>query len=303
MIDETTDLLHFGAVCEKKSMVAASKMLGCSPAQVSRKISRLEERLGTKLFHRTTRKLMLTDAGEALKNDALSLLQSVQIIQKKSEGLRYNLKGSFVITAPTSLATYLIAPLIPKLQKEFPDINFELIPTNKNLNLINDGIDLAIRTGNVIDKSLVAHQIGLAKNVFYASNLYIESNGCPEKIVELDEHNLIVNAHSETKGVIDLYDRDQLIIWKPNKWIKINLYTIIMDLVSCGAGIGYAPDYCMAHLEKSGKITRVLKDCSGSVWPIYVVYPFLTPIPAKTAKISNFIRERFKLMSTTGYND
>ena len=138
MLTELEQTICFAAVCDTGSMTAAAKALNRSKAHVSRQVSALEQDIGLKLLHRTTRKLTLTDAGLSFKEEALQLYRNAQLVKQKSHSLNQQLAGKFVITAPVSISTFVLAPIIPELQQTFPDIEFEILPTNQNLNLIND---------------------------------------------------------------------------------------------------------------------------------------------------------------------
>ncbi len=293
MINETTELIFFAAVCEHGSMSQASVALECSTAQVSRKITQLEKRLKTKLFHRTTRKLTLTDAGLSLKDDAVGFFKSAKKIRIKSKNLTTDLSGDFVITAPISLATFMLQPILPALQNQFPDITFTLIPSDTSFDLINEGVDLAIRTGSVVDDSLVAHQVGIAHDVFIANHDHLKAHGLPQSIQDLEKHKILINDHSMYQETVKLSFNSNSMDWRPNDYMKVNLYTIIIDLVYDNFGIGFAPNYCLPQVQNQMNISQVLNDYHGKQWPIFIVYPFSIPTPVKTAKVAAFIKRAF----------
>jgi len=290
MLDKIEQMICFAAVCEAGTMTAASKILGCSKGHVSRTITALEKRIKTKLFHRSTRKLVLTDSGLSLKHEAVQLYRNALLTEKKSTHLQQQVSGQFVITAPVTLATYLLAPVIPVLQKTFPEIDFEIIATNESLNLINEGIDLAIRTGTVVDEQLIAHQIGVAKDVFYAhSDLCTQENQL-QSLDDLHRHKVLLNPHSMSGELVRLYNGKLSRDWQPTQKTNISLYSLLLDLVDSEKGVGFAPNYCLAKLKDSQQVKHILSAWYGKEWPVFIVYPFHSPIPEKLMRISQFLK-------------
>ncbi len=294
MIEKLEQTICFAAVCEAGTMTAASEILGCSKGHVSRTITALEQRIKAKLFHRSTRKLTLTDAGLAFEQQALQLYRNAQLVEKRSMGLKQQLAGQFVITAPVSLATYLLAPVIPDLQLAFPEVEFEIIPTNESLNLISEGVDLAIRTGSVVDDNLIAHQIGVAQDVFYAhENLWSEGTE-PQTPEDLNEYKVLINQHSMHGEVVRLSNGEVITDWQPHNKTVISLYTLLLDLVERGAGIGFAPNYCLPIITKGRQIKHILPAWHGKEWPVFLVYPFHLPTPEKLAQISGYLKTKLR---------
>ncbi len=294
MIESLEQTICFAAVCEAGTMTAASEILGCSKGHVSRTITALEKRIRVKLFHRSTRKMTLTDAGLAFEQQAMQLYRRAQLVEKSSRALTQQLSGQFVITAPVSLATYLLAPVIPELQQAFPEVEFEIIPTNKSLNLINEGIDLAIRTGHVVDEDLIAHQIGVAQDVFYAHESLWEESDEPQSLEDLSRHKILLNHHSMHGDVVRLSNGDLITDWQPQNKTVISLYTLLLDLVERGAGVGFAPNYCLPLITQDRQIKHILPAWHGKEWPVFLVYPFHLPTPHKLAKISAFLKAKLK---------
>ncbi len=293
MIDALNQTICFAVVCQAGSMTAASQILNCSKGHVSRSITAMESRIKTKLFHRTTRQLTLTDAGLILRDEAIQLYKNALFVENKSLSLDQDLTGSFTITTPVSLATFLLAPILAQMQKTFPEVEFNIIPTNENLDLVSSGVDLAIRTGSVIDENLIAHQIGLARDVFYVNTDLIDDNNCPQELSELHEHRLIINDDAMHDDVLTLYDGTTHKDWQPQNTMKVDLYTLTYELVKQGAGIGFAPDYCLSLAYQDG-IQTILKQWHGQEWPIFIVYPFHAPLPNKLSQISSYLKNTLR---------
>lgn len=292
MINKLEQMICFAVVCEKGTMTAASQILGCSKGHVSRTITALEKRIKATLFHRSTRKLTLTDAGQALQPEAMTLYQNALLADKKSLDLKQQLSGKFVITAPVTLATYLLAPVIPELQQTFPEVEFEIIASNENLNLINSGVDLAIRTGNVIDEQLIAHQIGVAQEIFYAHQNLFDHAKEPIRIEDLNQHPILINSHSMHDEIVHLSNNARLQNWQPKNKMSISLYSLLLDLVGRGAGIGFAPNYCLPSITTSQQVKHILPEWHGKEWPVFIAYPFQVPTPEKLVRVSQFLKQK-----------
>ncbi len=297
MLDELEEMICFAAVCEAGSMTAAAKALHRSKAHISRKVTDLEVRIKTRLLHRTTRKISITDAGLQLRDEALQLYRNSQRLNHRAASLDTSLSGKFVITAPVSIATYLLAPQMPALQESFPDVEFELKPTNENLALIKEGVDLAIRTGSVQDDSLIAHQIGMGRDILFQS---IKSHPPVIEMSDLLQRRLLINPYSLTENTLRLYKGEESLELQPAHITKAGEYPLLVELVKEGNDIGLAPDYCIQKLVDEGLIEPLLPDWRGREWPILITYPYLSPLPLKLSKISAFLRQRFAGLLSSG---
>ncbi|MEH6402926.1 MAG: LysR family transcriptional regulator [Sneathiella sp.] len=289
MLTSLEEIFCFAAVCENGSITAASKTLGRSKAHVSRKIKDLEHRIGTKLLHRTTRTITLTTEGSYLKDEALKLYRNGNLLCHKAMSLDSDLSGRFVITAPVSIATYLLAPLMVSLQNTFPDVAFELRPSNETLDLITAGVDLAIRTGAVADESLIAHQIGVGRDILFRSTRSNPNASPLLDVTDLIQTPLFINPYSLYKEDLRLHNAGDVIELQPVHMTTVGEYPLLMELVQRGTGIGLAPDYC---LNGSDELEAVLPNWHGREWPILITYPFLAPLPIKVSKISAFLRQK-----------
>jgi len=296
MLNETEEMICFAAVCDTGSMTAAAKVLNRSKAHVSRKITDLERRIGTSLLHRTTRKITVTDAGTRLKNGALQLYRNSLFLSHQASSLSGELSGSFKITAPTSIFRYVLTPIIAELQEMFPEVAFEFIPSNKTIDLITEGIDLAIRTGSVVDDRLIAHQVGVGRDVLFASTNKYGNGDQFKEIADIVSERIIINPYSYDDERLRLTNGDQNIELKTNRLTKAYEYPLLVDLAKNGCGIGFAPDYAIYEMTKKHEVTPILPEWYGKEWPVFVVYPFIAPVPNKLQKISAYLR---KILSTS----
>lgn len=292
MIDEFEQLMCFAAVCDNGSMTAASKVLGKSKAHVSRQISALEKRLDARLLHRSTRSLQLSKQGTKLRDEILPIYHSTLLVNRNAESLEEALTGRFTITAPVSISSFLLAPEIPALQAQFPKIEFELIPSNENYRLVQQGVDLAIRTGSVKDDNLVAKQIGSARDVFFAPGGVDLCESRLSELADLENERILLHPYLMNDGCIELWESGRSRLYEPALITKIHEFPLILDLVSRGHGIGLAPDYCLENAPQDMSIQPVLTHLQGKSWPVLLVYPFQIAQPQKLTAVSRFLEER-----------
>lgn len=291
MLDELEEMICFAAVCEAGTMTAAAKKLRRSKAHVSKKISTLERRIGTSLLHKTTRRITVTDAGARLKDNALQLYRNSLFLGHQAFSLSDELSGKFTISAPTSIFHFVLSPVMAELQEMLPDVDFELIPSNQPVDLISDGVDLAIRTGNVVDDRLIAHQVGVGRDVLFASpNKYRDPNKFNE-ITDVLNERLMLNPYSYDGEILRLTSGEQNIKLCTNRVTTVSEYPLLIDLVKRGCGIGFAPNYSISKMIKQGGLVPIMPNWHGREWPVYVVYPFVAPVPSKLKLISAFLRK------------
>lgn len=290
MNEKFEEMLCFAAVCSKETFTSAAILLGCSKSHVSRKISNMEKRLSTKLFRRTTRKIYLTHAGELLKEDALKILNSALNFEGKTKDINNKLEGRFVITAPVSISTLLIAPLISKLQRHFPDIDFDIIPTNDNLKIIEKGVDLAIRTGSVVDEQLVARHIADVSNGFYTSCANLEKFASLE-VSDLSKETILVNQMSADENFIEVFDVGVKRRIRLNERLVIREFPTMASTLFNTEYIAWLPNYFENYQHGDKKLVRLFPALSGKQWPVYLVFPFQTPISLKLEAILSFFEQ------------
>jgi DNA-binding transcriptional LysR family regulator len=179
------------AVVEAGSLSAASRRLGTPLATVSRKISELESHLRTKLLHRSTRQLTLTDAGRSYLDACRRIIEQVEEAEREAKGEYRAPRGDLTVTAPTVLGHLHLLPVVLEFLVAYPDIDLRLLLSDNILNLLEDRVDLAIRIGTLPDSSMIATRIGAIRRVVCASPTYLAVRGRPEKPSDLCDHDCI----------------------------------------------------------------------------------------------------------------
>lgn len=294
MLCQIEQVLCFAVVCRQGSITAAADYLGCSKAHVSRKLAELEKYTSTQLMLRTTRRIHLTDAGKQMLSQAQALLKQSESCLRQAQQLNQQLSGKFCITAPVSISTHLITPLIPRLQQQFPEIDFQVTSTNQTVDLSDGEVDLAIRTGSVIDESLVARSLGQVHEVFLARPDV--ANQIAPGLDDIIQTELLVHPGSLKQGKLVLHSSSETFEVEPHKAMQINEFTMMISLLRQTDYVALLPDYCQHHSLSSEKLVPVLPQIRGDTWPVYLVYPFQSPMPIKLRQVSDFIFNALKSM-------
>ena len=290
MLDQFEEMICFAAVVETGSITAAARSVSRSKAHISRKLSELEVRIGTKLMHRSTRKLTLTDTGDRLKAEALQLYKAGQLLAMRATDLEDRLRGKFVITAPHSIMSFVIGPNVKELQDTFPEVNFRFLPSNIPLDLVSEGIDMGIRTGSVVDHRLIGRQVGVQYDkFFYCPKTYTLAPPVNE-VADLLAHPLLIHTLSLSGESIKLTNGFKTINLTPSMMTTVSEQPFLITLALQGCGIGLASDYRIEELRLAGMAEPLFPDWWVKQWPIFIVYPFLSPLPTKLVKISEFFR-------------
>ncbi|NAZ45216.1 LysR family transcriptional regulator [Vibrio toranzoniae] len=261
------ELICFAAVCKHLSLTEASKELGKSKAQVSRQLAALEKQIGVTLVHRTTRKLVLTDHGESIKELAIEALDNLQALNYRAKSLSDCISGKFKITMPNSVASSIFGEILKGLKERYPAVNFEVSSNNNVENLLESNIDIAIRLNNVVDETLIAHEVGNYNDIVISQLDNTQNNTL-----------LIYKRHSNKEEIKQRY----------SDVIEVDNTSILMNFVSKGVGVGVIPNYLMkgSQINKNIHITQVF-DTERSM---YIAYPYQNPLPRKLVEISAFIR-------------
>ncbi|MEL4013718.1 LysR family transcriptional regulator [Dryocola clanedunensis] len=261
-LDRLTGLIAFARTASLGSYTSAARTLSISPSAVSKSVQRLEERLGVKLFARTTRSLALTPEGRDLHERVLRLLEDAEAIEQMAAAARAEPSGILKVACPLPLGVYVIAPNLANFRDKYPRITVDLRLSDDLTELVQDGIDVAIRVGRSADSRLIRKSLGPNKVYAFASPDYIRQHGAPNKPEDLSEHDCI-NVRYHSSG--------QLMRWKfetgkrtieilPDSAIIVDNTDAATAAIIGGAGIGLSPAYVAAPHVARGDLVRVLPE-------------------------------------------
>jgi len=281
----------FVTVVESGGFSPAAKLLGISKSAVSKRVTQLEEQMGVKLLHRTTRKLSLTEAGEHFFQHARIAHQAAKDAQDAVAQLQGEPQGRLRINTPMSFGRLHIAPLIPEFLKRYPKISIEMVMDDKVADLIGEGFDIAIRGGDLPDSSLIARKLAPLRNVLCASPEYIETHGRPIELSQLTDHNCLIFTYSkDIKEWLFIKDGQTQSVEVTGNY-NVNNSEALREALLQGVGIGRLPTFVAGPDIKSGKLVSLFEEYQMPDKTIYAVFPERQYLPSKVRAFIDFAVE------------
>ncbi|MGV8940573.1 MAG: LysR substrate-binding domain-containing protein [Lysobacter sp.] len=278
---------EFVAVVETESFTRAARRLGISTAQVSRQVSALEARLATKLLHRTTRKVSVTEAGKIYFQHCRQVLDALEDAERTVTNFQSAPRGLLRITAPVSYGERTIAPLVNDFVLRYPELDVHLNLTNRTLDLVAEGYDLAVRMGNLENSTLMARRLGSRIQHVCASPGYLASHGTPYSLSELVQHNCLRGNQDHWR--FQEHNKTTTVRIKGN--LTCGSGWALLDAALKGVGVVQLPDYYVqAHLE-SGHLIALLTQYQQPDECIWAVYPHNRHLSPKVRFLLDHLRQ------------
>lgn len=281
---------EFVAVADTFSFTAAASKLKTSTAQVSRKVSALEERLAVKLLNRTTRKVTLTEAGQIYYQQCRVLVEGLEHAELAVTQLQSSPKGLIKVTAPATYGERYIAPLLNEFIDSHPQLNLELSLTNQKLDLIESGIDVAIRLGHLEDSSLMAKRLATRQLYICASPHYLAKYGEPHTLSELQNHQCLVGSVDHWKFNQSGQEKSIRVQGR----IKCNNGYALYDAAKRGLGLVQLPEYYVKAAINSGELVELLQQYRANQEGIWALYPQNRNLSPKIRLLIEFLTKRLK---------
>ncbi len=268
------DVFLFVQVVEEGSFSKVANKLEITNSVVSKRIGRLEADLNVQLLYRTTRKLSLTDAGRALYGKARLAKQALQDAQDTVTGYGDTMRGKIKVTAPAVSAQVIVSDAIAQFCQQYPEVEVELVVSNRVMNILDEGYDLAIRTAYLEDSSLIARRLINSDWVICASPAYLNKHGIPTHPTELEEHDcLIYKYEGQGAETWRFIENDT----EFNMQVKGRIHSNNLDSLRRGAlagvGIAYLPRVLVCGDLDDGKLVSILSNFVGKKLGVYAVYP------------------------------
>ncbi|WP_407332050.1 LysR family transcriptional regulator [Enterovibrio sp. 27052020O] len=280
---------EFVEVVNSGSFTAAARKLGVSTSHVSRRIDALESRLSTRLLYRTTRQITLTEVGKTYFEHCNDLIEAFGEAEALVTQMQTEPVGTLKITAPSVFGEKYIAPLTNDFIKVHPKLSVEFHFTNDVIDMVHDGYDLAIRTGDLKDSTLMAKKLAPRKLHVCASPAYIKEFGIPDDLEALHGHNCLV-------GLVDSWafqDNGAIIQYKPKGRWHGNSGSAVLDATLRGLGLAQLPDYYVSQKLQSGELVEILQDYRAPDSAVWAVYPFNRNLSAKVRLFVDFLSDHF----------
>lgn len=286
-----SDLDIFARVARTANMSAAGREMGLSPAVVSKRISLLEERLGARLFQRTTRHLTLTETGEGYFKRVVDILSLIEEAEDFVSRRNTRPRGVLKVTAPTAFSRLHIAPYLSEFLARFPDVEVEMHLTDNFVDIIRDGFDVAIRIGELRDSSLVARKLAPENRVICASPKYLAEAGMPKSLADLETHNCLLAG---AQDVWRLEGPEGQVQARVRGNVRSNSAEFIRDALMSGLGIALRSTWEIGNEIKSGSLEVVLPKYRGSsAVGIFAVYPCREFMPNKVNVFIEYLADLY----------
>ncbi len=287
------DMAVFTRVVDAGGISRAAEQLGIAKSAVSRRLVELETRLGTRLLNRTTRSSSLTEAGLSYYQRCIKIIDDVAELNALAKDSSRRLEGSINLAAPLSFGLLHLAPAIDDFLKLHPELSINVNFSDRQVNLIEEGVDLAIRIADLKDSSLVARKLSVIKTQLCASPEYLKKHGCPESIEELKQHQLLHYnlSNSSSWKLTDKQGEQHLIPVKAK--IEANNGDFLKDMAIAGHGIIMIPTFISWKAIADAELIPILTDYITPELNAYAVYPQTRYLSQRTRIFIDFLVERF----------
>lgn len=287
------EIAAFLSVVEAGGFSAAGERLAVPKSTVSRRVSRLEEKLGARLLQRTTRRVRLTDLGRAYHDRVARAVATMDEAAQSIRDLQDVPRGHLRITAPVDLGDEVLPALLVDFLRLYPEITVDLELTGRTIDLVAEGFDLAVRaSGALADSSLVARRVSESPIALFASPEYVARRGLPESVEALEAHEFVLFRSAGGRERIRLRCPEGEREVGVRSVLAANDFLFIRNAVVAGLGIGFLPTFlCVCDL-RAGRLVPILPGNVIGEAQLYVVYPSARLLSAKTRALRDFLLER-----------
>ncbi|MCZ7656390.1 MAG: LysR family transcriptional regulator [Xanthobacteraceae bacterium] len=295
MLDRVTGMQVFARVAALGSLSAAARALGMSPTMVTKHVAAIEERLGVKLLHRTTRRLTLTEAGRRYLDAAERIVAEVEEAEAAAAAERVEVRGTLRVSVPVSFGTREIAPLLPDFAAAHPGLVVELGLNDRVVDLIDEGWDLAVRVGRLAASSLIARKLAPCGTAVCAAPAYLARRGTPRRLADLARHDCLGYTLSATlgsdrwpfgtKGEIEVPVAGSL---------RANNGDALVAAAVAGQGLVYQPNFLVRDALRAGRLVALgFEHPTFALAGVFALYPPDRRPPAKVRAFIDFLARRF----------
>ena len=269
-MDRLLTLEMFVAVASEGGFAAAARKLGSSPPAVTRGIAALEARLGTRLFHRSTRAVALTDAGAGFLEQARRILAELAGVERELRGAGAEPRGQLYLTAPVMFGRLHVLPVVGALMAQHAELAVRMMLIDRNVRIVEEGIDVAVRIGPLADSALKAVRIGRVRQMLVASPAYLARRGAPATVEELAGHDLIGTMGPRWAAEWQFASRRWRLDAPPR--LVVNSVDGVLAAAEAGLGIANLLSYQLAEAVDAGRLISLLADEAPPALPVHLLF-------------------------------
>jgi DNA-binding transcriptional LysR family regulator len=287
-------LAIFAKVVELRSFAAAASELALSKATVSKAVSRLEQRLGARLFNRTSRRLALTDAGQKLSARAARLLADGEAAENEALAQSVAPRGLVRLAVPMTFGVKAVAPLLPEFLAQYPEVAIDLHLSDATVDLIGEGFDAGLRIARLPDSSLVARRLCAMPRHTVAAPAYLKRHGRPTHPMHLAQHRCFAYTYLSTPNVWHYTNSaGEQVSVRPAGQLRVNNGEALMPALLAGLGIADLPDFIVGDAIASGEVEVILNGWKQPEGAVHLVTPPGRPRPARVEVLAEFLASHF----------
>ena len=284
----------FVKVADCGGFAAAARDLSISPPAVTRAVALLEDRLGTRLFLRTTRSVRLTESGERFLADGRRILLELEEAEEAAVGIHAAPRGELRITAPVLFGRIYVTPILGDYLDCYPMVNIQTLFVDRVVSLMDEGLEIAIRIGELPDSSLTAIRVGLVRRVMFASPEYIKTNGLPKRPEDIANHQLIKSTSVETSQEWAFQENGVPLSVRAEPRLRMNTNDAVIELALRGWGISRLMSYQVAPYLADGRLRAILEPFEMPPMQVHVIHQEGGMVSAKVRSFVDFMVERLR---------
>lgn len=272
VMDRLQTMTVFVGVAETGGFAPAARRLNMSPPSVTRAVSELEARLGCRLFHRTTRSVQLTEAGERYLGDCRRILAEVDAADRHAAGIHAEPRGNVTVTGSAMFGSIIVTPILLDLLDRYPDLSVSTMFVDRIVHVVDEGIDVAVRIADLPDSSLTAVRVGAVRRVLCAAPSYLQDHGIPEEPADLDNHDIVHFSSMAPPREWDFEKDGRQTRYRPFSRLSVNTAAAAITAAELGKGITRVLSYMIAPQVAAGSLQIVMPDFEPPVVPVHVVH-------------------------------
>jgi DNA-binding transcriptional LysR family regulator len=293
-VDRLTQMRTFVAVAEAQGFAAAARRLGVSPPVVTRLVASLEEELGVVLLERTTRKVHVTEVGQRYLMDCKRLLAELEDVEESVAGAHRAPRGLLSVTASIMFGRLFVAPILNDFLSHNPQVTARALLTDQVVDLMDEGLDVAVRIARLSDSSLTSVRVGAMRRVLCCSPGFLKRHGAPKSPRDLDDLRCVVFSSERSAPAWSFEQQGKPISYKTRPALLVNSSEVGIDAALGGACITRVLSYMIADHVRAGRLRLILQDYEPEPIPIHVVYREGRRAPARVRAFVDYLVPRLR---------
>jgi DNA-binding transcriptional LysR family regulator len=293
-MDRLATMRVFIAVAEGGGFAAAARRLGMSPPAVTRAVSALEERIGTRLLHRTTRSVRLSEAGTRYLADCKRILGEIEEAEASAAGSHTEPRGQIAVTAPIMFGRMHVAPILLDFLARYPQVTARTLLVDRVVDLMDEGLDVAVRIADLPDSSLSAVRVGSVRRVVCASPDYLAARGTPQTPADLSQLDTIIFAHAAASAEWTFTSATGPVTVRPPTQLIVNTADVAIAAAIAGRGLTRVLSYQIAPALQAGQLVVALEEFEPPPLPIHIMHREGRRAAARVRAFVDFAVERLR---------